>query len=126
LARDQWFPVSGNVPIAAQLSLSYLLNQMVPSQFTAAIAIAKTSQLDLWVAPAKILAPDQWFPVSGNVPIVVHKSLSYLLNQMAPNQFTVVIAIAIADQLDQVDTNNKKSPPGAEIFYLFNWVNFFS
>jgi hypothetical protein len=93
---------------------------MVLSQSTAAIAIAKTSQLDhLRVAPAEILALDQWFPVIGNVPIVVQLSLNYLLNQMVPNQSTAAIVIAIVDQLDQVDTNNKKSSPCGRGFFIY-------
>ncbi len=104
--------------IVAHKSLSYLLNQMVRSQSTAAIVIAKINhQEHPWAADARILVTDQWFPVIGNVVIVAQPSLSYLLNQMVRSQSIVVIVIAIADLLDQqVDINNKKSSNFSRIF----------
>lgn len=81
---------------------------MVQSQSTAAIAIAKIKNQELWAVPAETLVKEQWFLVIGNVPIVVQLSLNCLLNQMVQNQSTAEIAIAITDHLDQVDTNNKK------------------
>jgi hypothetical protein len=108
LAKDQWFPVNGNVPIVAQVSLNCLSNQMVQSQSTVAIVIAKIKNQELlWAVPAETLVKEQWFPVIGNVEIVVPQSLNCLSNQMVPSQFTAAIAIAIVDLHDQVDTNKK-------------------
>jgi hypothetical protein len=120
LVKDQWFPATGNVPIVVLVSLNCLLSQTAQSQSTVAIAIAKTKNQELlWVAVAETLVKDQWFPATGNAEIVAPQSLNYLLSQTAQSQSTVVIVIAIANQLDQVDINNKTKPfSKGLVFYL--------